>query len=185
VDVRLVTATNRNLQQDVKEGRFREDLFYRLNVMPIHVPPLRERKEDIPPLVRWFIEKFNRKLGRLITGVDEEVMDLFRDHDWPGNIRELENLTERLVLMAKGEQIVMEDVPAELIEAVEAAAQTASPDEKKSIKDLIREKTGDIEKQMIVRVLEECEGNISKAARQLGLSRRGLHLKLAKYNLRG
>jgi transcriptional regulator of acetoin/glycerol metabolism len=87
--------------------------------------------------------------------------------------------------MAKGEQIVMEDVPAELIEAVEAAAQTASPDEKKSIKDLIREKTGDIEKQMIVRVLEECEGNISKAARQLGLSRRGLHLKLAKYNLRG
>ena len=184
VDVRLVAATNRNLQQDVREGLFREDLFYRLNVMPIHVPPLRERKEDIPALVRYFVDQFNRKLDRQITGADAEVMELLRDHDWPGNIRELENLIERLVLMAKGGEIVMGDVPAELIEAVEEKAQTAAPGEKKSIKELIREKTGDIEKQMIVRVLEECEGNISKAARQLGLSRRGLHLKLAKYNLR-
>ncbi len=120
VDVRLVAATNRNLQQSVKEGSFREDLFYRFNVMPIYVPPLRERKEDIPPLVSYFIEKFNRKLDRRITGVDPEVMELFQDYDWPGNIRELENLAERLVLMAKGDQIVMGDVPAELIEAVEA-----------------------------------------------------------------
>jgi len=184
VDVRLVAATNRNLQQRVKEGYFREDLFYRFNVMPIYVPPLRERKEDIPALVSYFIEKFNRKLDRQIAGVDPEVMELLMDHDWPGNIRELENLAERLVLMAKGDQIVMGDVPAELIEAVEEKTQTAAPDEKRSIKELIREKTGDIEKQMIVRVLAECEGNISKAARQLGLSRRGLHLKLAKYNLR-
>jgi two-component system, NtrC family, response regulator AtoC len=184
VDVRLVAATNRNLQQSVKDGSFREDLFYRFNVMPIYVPPLRERKEDIPPLVSYFIEKFNRKLDRRITGMDTEVMELFQDYDWPGNIRELENLAERLVLMAKGDQIIMGDVPAELIETVEAKIQTAAPDEKKSIKDLIRAKTEDIEKQMIVKVLEECEGNISKAARQLGLSRRGLHLKLAKYNMR-
>jgi len=106
------------------------------------------------------------------------------DHDWPGNIRELENLAERLVLMARGETIVMGDVPAEILEAVEARAQAGAPDEKRPIKELIREKTEDIEKQMIVRALEECEGNISKAARQLGLSRRGLHLKLAKYSLR-
>ncbi|NPV04371.1 MAG: sigma-54-dependent Fis family transcriptional regulator [Syntrophaceae bacterium] len=184
VDVRLVAATNRNLQQDVREGRFREDLFYRLNVMPIHVPPLRERKEDIPALLDYFIGKFNRKLDRRIAGADPEVVDLLMDHDWPGNIRELENLTERLVLMARGERIVMGDVPAELIEAVEARTQAGAPDEKRSIKDLIREKTEDIEKQMILRALEECEGNISKAARQLGLSRRGLHLKLAKYSLR-
>jgi two-component system, NtrC family, response regulator AtoC len=184
VDVRLVAATNRNLQQRVKEGYFREDLFYRFNVMPIYVPPLRERKEDIPALVSYFVDKFNRKLDRQIAGVDPEVMELLLDHDWPGNIRELENLAERLVLMAKGDQIVMGDVPAELIEAVEEKAQTSAPDDKRSIKELIREKTGDIEKQMIVKVLEECEGNISKAARQLGLSRRGLHLKLAKYNLR-
>jgi DNA-binding NtrC family response regulator len=184
VDVRLVAATNRNLQQRVKEGYFREDLFYRFNVMPIYVPPLRERKEDIPALMSYFVDKFNLKLDRQIAGVDPEVMELLLDHDWPGNIRELENLAERLVLMAKGNQIVMGDVPAELIEAVEEKAQTAAPDEKRSIKELIREKTGDIEKQMIVKVLAECEGNISKAARQLGLSRRGLHLKLAKYNLR-
>jgi len=184
VDVRLVAATNRNLQQDVREGRFREDLFYRLNVMPIHVPPLRERKEDIPALLDYFIGKFNRKLDRRIAGADPEVVDLLMDHDWPGNIRELENLAERLVLMARGETIVMGDVPAELIEAVEARTQAGTPDEKRSIKELIREKTEDIEKQMIVRALEECEGNISKAARQLGLSRRGLHLKLAKYSLR-
>ena len=184
VDVRLVAATNRNLQQSVKEGYFREDLFYRLNVMPIYVPPLRERKEDIPALVSYFVDKFNRKLGRQIAGVDPEVIEFLLEHDWPGNIRELENLAERLVLMAKGDQIVMGDVPSELIEAVEEKTQTATPDDKRSIKDLIREKTEDIEKQMIVRVLEECEGNISKAARQLGLSRRGLHLKLAKYNLR-
>ena len=184
VDVRLVAATNRNLQQSVKEGSFREDLFYRLNVMPIYVPPLRERKEDIPALVIYFVDKFNRKLGRQIAGVDPEVIELLLEHDWPGNIRELENLAERLVLMAKGDQIVMGDVPSELIEAVEEKTQTATPDDKRSIKDLIREKTEDIEKQMIVRVLEECEGNISKAARQLGLSRRGLHLKLAKYSLR-
>ena len=184
VDVRLVTATNRNLHQEVREGRFREDLFYRLNVMPIHVPPLRERKEDIPALLDYFIGKFNRKLGRRIAGADPEVVDLLMDHDWPGNIRELENLAERLVLMARGETIVMGDVPAELIEAVEARTQAGTPDEKRSIKELIREKTEDIEKQMIIRVLEECEGNISKAARQLGLSRRGLHLKLAKYSLR-
>ena len=184
VDVRLVAATNRTLQQDVKEGRFREDLFYRLNVMPIHVPPLRERKEDIPALLDSFIGKFNRKLDRHIAGADPEMLELLQDHDWPGNIRELENLTERLVLMARGGTIVMSDVPAELIEAVEAHEPAAVADDKRSIKDLIREKTEDIEKQMIVRVLEECEGNISKAARQLGLSRRGLHLKLAKYNLR-
>jgi two-component system response regulator AtoC len=184
VDVRLVAATNRNLQQRVKEGYFREDLFYRFNVMPIYVPPLREHKEDIPALVSYFIEKFNRKLDRQIAGVDPEVMELLLDHDWPGNIRELENLAERLVLMAKGDQIVMGDVPAELIEAVEEKAQMTASDEKRSIKELIREKTGDIEKQMIVKVLAECEGNISRAARQLGLSRRGLHLKLAKYNLR-
>ncbi len=182
--MRLVAATNRNLQQDVKEGRFRDDLFYRLNVMPIHVPPLRERKEDIPALLDSFIGKFNRKLDRHIAGADPEVLELLQDHDWPGNIRELENLTERLVLMARGGTIVMSDVPAELIEAVEAHEPAAAADDKRSIKDLIREKTEDIEKQMIVRVLEECEGNISKAARQLGLSRRGLHLKLAKYNLR-
>lgn len=184
VDVRLVAATNRNLLQEVKEGRFREDLYYRLNVMPIHIPPLRERKDDIPLLTEYFIQKFNRKLDRQVKGVDSEVMELFYDHDWPGNIRELENLIERLLLMAQGGTITMKEVPAELLLAVEAREAVEGEIPEKSFKSIIKEKTEEVEKKLIVKVLEECEGNISKAARQLGLSRRGLHLKLAKYNLR-
>jgi two-component system response regulator AtoC len=184
VDVRLVAATNRNLLQEVKEGRFREDLYYRLNVMPIHIPPLRERKDDIPPLTEYFIQKFNRKLDRQVKSVDSDVMELFYDHDWPGNIRELENLIERLLLMAQGETITMKEVPAELLLAIEAREATEGEISEKSFKNIIKEKTEEVEKKLIIKVLGECEGNISKAARQLGLSRRGLHLKLAKYNLR-
>jgi len=184
VDVRLITATNRNLMQDVKDGRFREDLYYRLNVLPIHVPPLRERPEDIPHLTAFFIQKFNKKLDRNIRGLDPAVEELFSIYDWPGNIRELENLIERLVLMTQGDTIGMSDLPQELVAAAEASAALKAADRKKPFKDVIREKTGEIERQMIIRVLEECKGNISKAARQLGLSRKGLHLKLAKYNLR-
>ncbi|HOD35971.1 MAG TPA: sigma-54 dependent transcriptional regulator [Syntrophales bacterium] len=184
VDVRLITATNRNLMQDVKDGRFREDLYYRLNVLPIHVPPLRERPEDIPHLTAFFIQKFNRKLDRTVRGLDPAVEELFSIYDWPGNIRELENLVERLVLMARDETIRLSDVPPEVVAAAEDGAALKAADRKKPFKDVIREKTEEVERQMIVRVLEECEGNISKAARQLGLSRKGLHLKLAKYNLR-
>jgi DNA-binding NtrC family response regulator len=184
VDVRLITATNRNLLQDVKDGRFREDLYYRLNVLPIHVPPLRERIVDVPPLTAFFIQKFNRKLDRKVRGLDPAVDELFSLYDWPGNIRELENLIERLVLMVQGETIRMSDVPPEMVAAAEASAAQKADDRKKPFKDVIREKTEEVERQMIIRVLEECEGNVSKAARQLGLSRKGLHLKLAKYKLR-
>ena len=184
VDVRLITATNRNLMQDVKDGRFREDLYYRLNVLPIHVPPLRERPEDIPHLTAFFIQKFNKKLDRNVRGLDPAVEELFSIYDWPGNIRELENLIERLVLMAQVETIRLGDLPREVVAAAEASAALKAADQKKPFKDVIREKTEEVERQMIVRVLEECEGNVSKAARQLGLSRKGLHLKLAKYNLR-
>ncbi|HOD98274.1 MAG TPA: sigma-54 dependent transcriptional regulator, partial [Syntrophales bacterium] len=92
VDVRLITATNRNLFQDVKEGRFREDLFYRLNVLPIHLPALRERRDDIPTLIAYFVDRFRKKLGRDIQGLEDDVLDLFINYDWPGNIREMENL---------------------------------------------------------------------------------------------
>jgi len=184
VDVRIITATNRNLMQDVKDGRFREDLYYRLNVLPIHVPPLRERTEDIPPLTAFFIQKFNKKLDRHVRGLDPAVSELFSTYDWPGNIRELENLIERLVLMTQGETIRLGDVPQELVAAAAASVVLRAADQKKPFKDVIREKTEEVERQMIIRVLEECEGNISKAAKQLGLSRKGLHLKLARYNLR-
>jgi len=184
VDVRLITATNRNLFQDVKEGRFREDLFYRLNVLPIHLPALRERKDDIPLLVSYFVDRFRKKLARDIEGLDDEVLDLFINYDWPGNIREMENLLERLVLMARGQTITLADVPGEIRQAVQE--QALLPPEKKpsQFKEFIRTHTEEAERQLLVRCLEECGGNVTRAAQQLGLSRKGLQLKMIKYNLR-
>lgn len=184
VDVRLITATNRNLLQDVKDGIFREDLYYRLNVFHTHVPPLREKKEDILPLTDYFIEKFNRKLDREIKHIDSKVQEVFVRYDWPGNIRELENLIERLVLMARGDTITIEDVPAELKLAA-SASQVPRPDSlEKPFKDVMKSHMEEVEKEAIVRFLEECGGNVTKAAQRLGLSRKGLQLKMIKYNLR-
>ena len=184
VDVRLITATNRNLFQDVKEGRFREDLFYRLNVLPIQLPALRERRDDIPVLISYFVDRFRKKLGREIQGLEEDVLDLFVNYDWPGNIREMENLLERLVLMARGQTIAMADVPEEIRQAV--YEQSLLPPEKKpsQFKEFIRSHTEEAERQMLVRCLEECGGNVTRAAQRLGLSRKGLQLKMIKYNLR-
>jgi two-component system, NtrC family, response regulator AtoC len=184
VDVRLITATNRNLLSDVREGRFREDLFYRLNVLPLHLPALRERREDIPALLDFFVEKFNRKLERSVVGVDEKVMDIFMRHAWPGNVREMENLLERVILMAKGSTITLEDMPPELKAAVDEMARHPKEAHTGQFKEFIRSQTGEVEKQMIIRTLEECDGNVTRAAQQLGLSRKGLQLKMIKYQLR-
>ncbi len=183
VDVRLVTATNRNLLQDVKEGRFRDDLFYRLNVVPVHLPPIRERKEDINSLTDYFVDKFNKKLNRNIN-IDPGVRELFLNYGWPGNIRELENLVERLVLMATEDTVVPEDIPPELKSRGEVVSISRLKGREKSFKEIIKSKTEEIERQMIVKVLEECDWNVTKAAAQLGLSRKGLQLKMIKYNLR-
>jgi len=180
VDVRLVTATNRDLRQDVKEGRFREDLFYRLNVFPIHLPPLRERKEDILPLADYFLDKFNRKLDRTVGRFEKDVGDCFEEYPWPGNVRELEHLMERLVLMAGGDTITAEDLPPEM----RAPAALPPGKAERPFKDFIKSQTEDVERQIIVGVLEACGGNVTRAAQQLGLSRKGLQLKMIKYNLR-
>jgi len=184
VDVRLITATNRNLQQDVRDGRFREDLFYRLNVLPIHLPALRERREDIPALVEFFLDKFNRKLDRHVHSVDETVMDLFLVYNWPGNIREMENLIERLVLMAHGNVITMADVPEELKDQVSALENMDEYIPPGQFKEFIKQQTSLVEKQLIAQCLAACGGNVSRAARELGLSRKALQLKMIKYHLR-
>ena len=184
VDVRLITATNRNLLSDVKAGRFREDLFYRLNVLPIHLPALRERREDLPALTEFFVDKFNRKLERSVSGVDENVMGLFMRYAWPGNVRQMENLLERVILMARGNMITMEDIPPELKAEVEEAARLPQEVHASQFKEFIRSQTGEVEKQLIIRTLEECNGNVTRAAQQLGLSRKGLQLKMIKYDLR-
>lgn len=185
VDVRLVTATNRNLLQDVREGRFREDLFYRLNVFPIHLPPLRERTEDILPLTEFFLGKFNKKLEKNIREIDSRVEELFLSYDWPGNIRELENLMERLVLMSKEDRIGIEDIPRELKSVLEAPTVLPYQDaQQKPLKDFMKTHLEELEKQMILRTLEECGGNVTRAAQQIGISRKGLQLKMIKYDLR-
>jgi DNA-binding NtrC family response regulator len=184
VDVRLITATNRNLFEDVKDGRFREDLYYRLNVIPAHLPPLRERKEDIPVLIDFFIEKFNKKLDRSVKYIDEKVTNLLIQYSWPGNIRELENLVERMILMARGDTIVFADLPSELKTTIESDSTNPSGIRQKPFKDIMKNHMEDIEKQMIISVLEECGNNVTRAAKQLGLSRKGLQLKMMKYKLR-
>ena len=184
VDVRLITATNRNLFEDVKDGRFREDLYYRLNVIPAHLPPLRERKEDIPVLIGFFIEKFNKKLDRSVKYIDEKVTNLLIQYAWPGNIRELENLVERMILMARSDTIVFADLPSELKTAIESDSTSPSGIRQKPFKDIMKNHMEDIEKQMIISVLEECGNNVTRAAKQLGLSRKGLQLKMMKYKLR-
>ena len=184
VDVRLIADTNKTLLEEVGEGRFREDLYYRLNVFPIDIPPLRERRGDIGPLADFFLKRFNEKLNRKIEHIDPKAEEFFSHYGWRGNIRELENLMERLVLLTTGDTITLEDIPAEI--RFSSAAQTSgSPAKpKRSFKNILKDKTERLEKDMIMRVLEECGGNVSKAALQLGLSRRGLQLKMTKYHLR-
>ncbi|HOO90098.1 MAG TPA: sigma-54 dependent transcriptional regulator [Syntrophales bacterium] len=184
VDVRLIAATNKTLLEEVEEGRFREDLYYRLNVFPIDIPPLRERRGDIGPLADFFLKKFNKKLNRRVEGIDPEVEDFFSHYGWPGNIRELENLMERLVLLATGDIITIEDIPADIRFSTATESSDSTAESTKSFKTILKDKTEQLEKDMIVRVLKECSGNVSKAALQLGLSRRGLQLKMAKYNLK-
>lgn len=185
VDVRLITATNRNLLQDVRDGRFREDLFYRLNVFPIHLPPLRERKEDILPLIEFFLSKFNKKLEKNVREIDPRVKEMFLAYEWPGNVRELENLMERLILMSKEDRIGIEDIPLELKSTLDTPAVIPYQEpQQKSLKDFMKSQMEELEKQMIISTLEECGGNVTRAAQQIGISRKGLQLKMIKYSLR-
>jgi two-component system response regulator AtoC len=184
VDVRFIAATNQNLLQGVQDGRFREDLYYRLNVFPINVPPLRERTDDILPLVDYFVDKFNKKLELTISGVDDAVKEMLLRYRWPGNIRELENLIERMMLLAENPILTVGKVPPEFQANLERDVIALAGGDKKPFKDFMRTHTEKVEKQVIIKCLEESEGNVTKAAKQLGLSRKGLQLKMIKYNLR-
>ncbi|HXU70267.1 MAG TPA: sigma-54 dependent transcriptional regulator [Polyangia bacterium] len=211
VDVRLVTATNRDLQKEVAGGAFREDLFYRLNVVPVHLPPLRERRGDIPLLVDHFIARFNERLKKQIAGVDDEAMARLTAHSWPGNIRELENVLERTILFCEGPTIRAADLPPELSGAVVQAAAAAAasgplvvpaastipnvtppfgttapaPEGRaSSLKELVRQETERVERELIVRALEETGGNVTQAARKLKISRKSLQNKMKEFGLR-
>jgi len=194
VDVRLVVATNRDLARLVEEGRFREDLFYRLNVVPIRLPPLRERREDIPLLVQHFLSKHNTRLGRKVQGIQPAALSALVEHRWPGNIRELENVVERAILFCGGTEIGPGDLPPELSGERPAQAAPASggavfaaaapPGDDSSMKDIVKQATAELERDLILRALAETQGNVTQAARKLKISRKSLQNKMKEFGLR-
>jgi two-component system, NtrC family, response regulator AtoC len=187
VDVRLIAATNSNLKEEAEAGRFREDLYYRLNVVPITLPPLRERVEDIPALVTHFLRKYNKRLNRNVERVTDEAVALLRIYQWPGNIRELENVMERAVLFAEGGVVTEDELPDALREPESSSKPPQAPMAKTPIgplKEIVRQHTESLEKDLITRALEETGGNVTKAARRLEISRKSLQNKMKELGLR-
>lgn len=173
VDVRLIAATNRDLASEVKKGNFREDLFYRLNVVHIEVPPLRERKEDIELLTINFLDEFNKEDGRKIEGISPQARRALLNYDWPGNIRELKNCIESSVVLAKGNMIQLEDLPPQITQKEGEA--------KSSITINLPTTMEEAEKKIILSTIEYCAGNKSRASELLDIGRKTLHRKLNEY----
>ena len=170
VDTRLIAATNRDLKAMVAEGTFREDLYYRLYVVVIHLPPLRERTSDIPLLLKHYLDLFNKENGRSIEGISPEALDLLVAYDWPGNVRELRNVMEQMVVMSRSRSIGVRDLPVQIREL---AGSTGSAGGSGSLEAL--------EKKAVLNALREADGNRTHAAEILGISRRTLHRKIATY----
>jgi len=171
VDVRIIAATNKDLTKAIKDGTFREDLFYRLNVVLIQMPPLRERKSDIPLLVQHFLEKYNSRLRKEMRGISPDALDLLVRHDWPGNVRELENTMERLLVLSPGPYLE----PADLVFAGTILTPAAEAPDGTLLKDL--------ERNHIIQTLQRCDGHKSETARALGIDRKTLREKLKRYDL--
>ncbi|MCA9627053.1 MAG: sigma-54-dependent Fis family transcriptional regulator [Myxococcales bacterium] len=178
IDVRIVAATHRDLMKETQAGRFREDLFYRLNVLPIHVPPLRERREDIQLLIEHFISRNNTRLGTSIRGLDTEARRLLYEYGWPGNVRELENTIERAMVLSEGQQIIAADLPERVREArdpIQLQLQSGELSVKKT--------TRIIEEILIRRALQKTKGNRTRAAEILEISHRALLYKIKDYQI--
>ncbi len=199
VDTRIVAATNRDLIEEIDAGRFREDLYYRLNVVPIYLPPLRERREDIEPLVLFFLNRYAEQNRRDMRRVHADAMRLLRDHDWPGNVRELQNYVERAVILGSGPELQVDHLPPQLrgqsapkpirpkgggtdiatlcAELVRQGVRAAGP----SSNDLHERIVGRVERELIEQVLQTCDRVQIKAAARLGINRNTLHKKLSEY----
>ncbi len=188
VNVRLITATNQDLRQRIADGLFRDDLFYRLNVVHIHLPPLRKRPDDIHLLVDHFFDKYNPRLNKNIQGVEEEALDAMLTYGWPGNIRELENVIERCMLFCDGDMLVKENFPPELTgtkEALMNSSITPVPEEiDGGLKDKVKAATANLERQLINKALEQTGRNVTRAARLLKISRKSLQTKMKEFGLR-
>ena len=184
VDLRIIAATNSNLSDLVEQKSFREDLYYRLNVIPIHLPPLRERREDIPDLVEFFINKYNTRHAKTyMQGIDQDALKVFEQYSWPGNVRELENVIERAVVLETEERIRKTSLPDELLGQL-SPDKTQAPELDQNNIDL--ERTLDqIEKKMIANALIRSDGIINKAAKKLNLSFRSMRYRIEKHKLKG
>jgi transcriptional regulator with PAS, ATPase and Fis domain len=170
VDVRVIAATNKNLTEEMKKGTFREDLYYRLNVIPIFVPPLRERKDDIPMLASYFLQKFGQERKKEVISFSPEVMEILLAHSWPGNVRELENVLEHAVIIAKQEKILLKDLPQYLLLRPLPTQEFAT--------------LQDYEKNLISKTLQETNWNKHKAAKRLKINRSTLYGKMKRYGLK-
>jgi two-component system response regulator HydG len=173
VDVRILAATNRDLPQEVKNGNFREDLFYRLNVIPINLPPLKSRRNDVPILAQHFLRRFAREQGKQVTDISSEAMRILLDHHWPGNVRELENSIEHAVVLAKGRRVEAPHLPSRLYDA-----STSDSGGAYNGRTIVEN-----ERRLLLDVLEECNWNKSQAAQRLGISRSTLYGKIKKYRV--
>src|ERR687883_313383 len=178
VDVRVVAATNRDLRAMVADGRFRDDLYYRINVLSIDVPPLRERREDIPVLIDYFLKKHTRNTSRLVRGLTPETKKLMSEYSWPGNVRQLESAIERAILLCEGDLITVEDLPLEVRQEARPTAEGAFklPPEGINFED--------VERDLIIQAMEQTDYNITKSAKLLGLTFRTLQYRLEKFGIK-
>jgi two-component system response regulator AtoC len=176
VDVRMVAATNRDLRKMIGEGKFRDDLFYRLSVVTIALPPLRERREDIPLLANSFLKEYSQENNKSVTGLTSEAVNTLLAYDWPGNVRELRNTIEQMVVLARSPQLTLRDVPA----AVRGAADLTKV---AIVRPGVTMTVEEAERQLIVQALKETNSNRTLAAQKIGMSRRTLHRKLKQYKL--
>lgn len=181
IDVRVIAATNKNLEAEIARGNFREDLYYRLNVIPMHIPPLRERQDDIPLLAEQFLSHYAREKGEPNKLLAPEVMPVLQQYNWPGNVRELKNLMERLVIMSPASVISSHDLPYYMRSKESKTAMVFAGDDHPDSQfyaDHLSDAVNNFEKYYLARKLEEFDGNISKTAAQIGITRRNLHRKI-------
>ncbi len=186
IDVRVIAATNKNLEEEIKEGNFREDLYYRLNVIKLTVPPLRERRNDIPLIAQYILETLSKRIGKEVKGIDAMALEALQQYSWPGNIRQLENIIERAIVVSAGSAITVHDLPESILESRNQRSKDEHKDEYQMQEGeenglVIEGSLEDIEKQAIINTLHAVDGNISKAAKILKIGRNTFYRKLEKY----
>lgn len=180
VNVRLIVASDVDLPLRAKEASFNEELFYKLNIVPIHLPPLRDRKDDISNLANYFLDRINKRVGKNIKGLELDCIKEFQNSYWPGNLRQMEQVIERMVLLSNKSTLNAKDIPSDLREEIKTVGISSSA----KFRDVIKKRTQNLERELIEKALGETEGNITKTAEALGLSRKGLQLKLKELGIK-